>query len=392
MIEDAKGEIVAWQKNIPSYESLPTMSLTWETARKHMLEHNLELQKCRADIKAAEDQVTGTYTSFIPLANLGYFYNKALTSSGNNNYYNSDNFAYNLNIIFNIPALTQWPVDYYTAKLAVFKAEQNLELKQRELISKLYLILHEIALSREKDELARAENQKNGDGSSVDRQDRDVARRAELRAEWLQLALLLNEPGTRWDVRESSLPTFHTDAYAKRKDSLDDLTLTQMAMELELSRLRKLGITLKYWPTARVNFYSPQLFNTTGGSSTGFMGRGQDMRMELNFYLPLDTQLENYRQFRQAKEEHHLLVQALRMQILERREKMTMLVSSCREYEHWKSAMEKTRAFHLRRGEIDAESVLERRAEFYRMENELLGQQKSQREREAALIQEYGLL
>ena len=390
-MEKAQKELEQQFQELPAYESLPTQKLSWQTAHKHLLTHNLEIQKARQEIQTAQDGITRVFTNFIPSVNLGYYYNKALNNSNSSSYYATDEFNYNINIIFNLPALTQIPVDYYVAKLALFRAEKNLELKERELTSRLYQTLKNIELNAQKYEQQKSLTYRTESATSL--LELEEARKIEKRNEWLLLAVLFNEVSHKWEVQSKSLPTLNLSAYEAKKANPDALSLTFMAMELEASRLKKLGITLQYWPTVHVNFYSPQLFNVTGGNNTGFMGSGnKDIRLDMNFYLQLDTRLETYRQLKQAKADHHLLVQALKMQLVERREKLSLLLHSTKEFEHWMKSTQKAQQFYARRGEIDAESLLARHKEFQKTDAETLTQKNAQIEREAALILEYGLL
>lgn len=390
LVGEAKVELEEQYKTLPHYESLPTKSLTWNEAKKQLLENNLDIQRARNEIQVAKDNVTRIYADLIPMANLGFYYNKALNNNKSNYYYDSQDFNYNINIIFNLPALTQLPVDHYMAELALFRAEKNKELKERELISQLYKILQETKLSEQKYILVKNnEYRKSEDDSEVI--DIDKRRALEQRQQWMTLSALLNNAHSKWTLSPHTLPCINMDSYRKKSQHLDDLILTMMALELEASRLRQLGIKLQYWPTVHLNFYSPSLFNMTGGNNNGFMGKDNDLRMDLNFYIQLDTRLNIYRQLKQAKADHAVLIQTLKMQMLERREKIAQILQSEKDYQYWQSTMKKLTAFHKKQGEIDAESLTKRHKEQHETELSLIDQNIQNIEREASLIMEYGL-
>ena len=80
--------------------------------------------------------------------------------------------------------------------------------------------------------------------------------------------------------------------YREKAKVPDALTQTQMALALETARLQKLGVVVRYMPTARMNFYSLSLFSVSGGTTEGFLSGETDVRMNLNTYFQLDTRME----------------------------------------------------------------------------------------------------
>lgn len=385
-VAEARDGLSAEYEKFPQYSEMETCLLTWDEALRFADKNNLEIRKARNEIKNAERNVSRVFLQVVPLVNIGYYYNEALR--GNNSNYYSKNYDYNLNIIFNIPALTQLPVDYYVAQLALFRAEKNLELKRREIFSKIYQAACEAELSRKIYERERSRVR----GNAVESRLAEIDRKRELEVHeaWMKLSALFSDVSKKWEIDPASIVRVSAGDYTQASKQIDPLVLTLMATELEASRLAQLGIMMNYFPTVHVNFYSPSLFNYSGGTNTGFTGRGDDLRMELDFFLQLDTRLNTWFSLKEAEENHVLLEQALKLQMVERREKMGLIMRSSRDFEKWKNAARKYDAFLNRRGEISAESILERERASEELELEIARQEKAEVERVAALILEYG--
>lgn len=385
-VNEAREGLSKEYENFPAYSEMPIRRLTWAEALAFADENNLEIRKARNEIKNAERNIKRVFLQVVPLVNLGYYYNEALRGNGANYY--SEHYDYNVNIIFNIPALTQLPVDYYVAQLALFRAEKNLEIKRREIFSKLYQAAREIDLSREN--YLREAALIRGSDAEIRRCELDKKREIEIHAEWMRLAGLFSDASEKWEIDSASLPVVSAEDYAQQTQQIDPLVLTLMATELEASRLAQLGIMMNYFPTVHVNFYSPSLFNYSGGSNTGFTGRGTDLRMELDFFLQLDTRLNTWFALSEAKENHVLLEQGLKLQMIERREKMALILRASREFSKWKNTMRKYNAFLNRRGETHADAILERERASAELDREIANQEKAEIERVAALMLEYG--
>ena len=89
-------------------------------------------------------------------------------------------------------------------------------------------------------------------------------------------------------------------------------------IQMEVARLQKLGVVVRYMPTARVNFYSPSLFSVSGGTTDGFLSGETDVRMNLNAYFQLDTRMEIWSEWAMAKENYHLVQQEQEAKNIER--------------------------------------------------------------------------
>lgn len=385
-VSEAREELAREYDSFPQYAEMETRRLSWEETLAFADRNNLEIRKARNEIKNAERNVKRVFLQLVPLVNLGYYYNEALRGNGANYY--SEHYDYNVNIIFNIPALTQLPVDYYVAELALFRAEKNLELKRREIFSKIYAFAREDELNRE----AYLRERAGIYGATAESKIAEIEkkRETELHESWMTLSTLLSDASKKWEIDYETIPAVSAEDYAQKSKQIDPLVLTLMATELEASRLAKIGIVMNYFPTVHVNFYSPSLFNYSGGTNTGFTGRGSDLRMELDFFLQLDTRLNTWFSLKEAEENHVLLEQTLKLQMIERREKMALLMQASREFEKWKNASRKYNDFLNRQGEINADAILERERAASELEREISRQEKANIERVAALILEYG--
>ena len=155
--------------------------------------------------------------------------------------------------------------------------------------------------------------------------------------------------------------------------------------------MTKLGVGLQYLPNVHLNFYSPTLFSVTGGSTEGFMNGAEDVRVNLNIYTQLDTRLDIWSQWAEAKENYKLVEQELTQQMYEYRNKMELLLDSWKTYDDWMRSTQAYIAFRRSQGVCDAKSVQEIHQEDLALQKDLLDQAKKNLERECALIQEYGI-
>lgn len=385
-VDDARDELAKEHAAEPCYETLEIREMSWTEALAFADRHNLELRKARNEIRSARRNVKRVFLQLVPLVNLGYYYNKALVGNGAGYY--SENYDYNANIIFNIPALTRLPVDYYLAEFALFRAEKNLEIKRREIFSKIFQAARDAETGRRAYALERAAIF--GSAAESRRTELDRKREIEVHEEWMTLAALFSDASRKWRVVPAGAEAVSAADFSGVSAQIDPLVLTLMATELEASRLALLGVKINYFPTVQVNFYSPSLFNYSGGTNSGFTGRGEDLRMQLDFFLQLDTRLNTWFSLQEAKENHSVLESALKLKMIERREKMRRLTDACRAYADWRSATEKYDAFLNRRGEVSADAILERERASLAARREMLAQEKAETERVAALMLEYG--
>ncbi len=380
----AREQLMEQYRKMPDYESLPERALSWREAVAMMMKRNTEYAQTRLALDEARRQERAVYRNLIPSVNLGYYYNRALFQKRQE--WGSGG-QFDLNIIFNLPDLMRLPIEKYTRALAVYKAEQDCEQKRLELESKLYL--HFLEEAWEDDERQAEEGV--WEPGSVSRPKRREEQNLRERERWGKLCELLNNHAARWKPMGETLPPVKVEDYREKAGEPGKVTQVMMALELEASRLRKKGVALRYWPGTQINFYSPTLFNMSGGNMSGFAQGMKDVRVSLNLYTELDTRLETWQEYQSAKESHELLVNQLKIKMYAWREKMRLVMESWAQYEEWRGAMEEYISFRRRQGAQDAEGLLDMHRESLKIQQELREQERKNAERVGALIQEYGL-
>ncbi|MBR1981221.1 MAG: hypothetical protein IKA23_00545 [Akkermansia sp.] len=383
-IGDARRELMSEYNAIPDWEKLPQKQLSWEKAL-HLLETgNLDLQRCRNNIREAERQCERIFTDFIPIVDLGHYYSSALIKSDTS----SPSYgSFDVNVIFNIPSLMRLPVDHYTRSLELYKARQDMALKKRELVAKLWQqfrsddIAHRTIRTEEADAKWRESNQQ------IRRREQELQQREREQ----NLCALLNDYSARWSPVPGTMPRLQWSDYREKADTPDELTQITMALTLEVARLQKLGVAVRYLPDFNVNFFSPSLFSSTGGSTGGFMSGDTDVRVNLNTYLQLDTRLEIWSEWARAKENYHLVQQELTHNMHEYRNKMKLLLDSWKTYDDWLLSTQAYVRFRQTQGGLTPDELSSLYEEDLALQQEMLDQESKNVERECALIQEYGL-
>ena len=381
----AQAEVMRQFHALAAAETLPTRVLPWQVAVQMMLENNVEyLQACQT-LEDARRQERAVFRSLIPSAHLGYYYSRALLHRPGD--LNAANYGgFDANIIFNLPELMHLPVEKYARALAVFKAEKDCEMKRRELTAKLYMIYLQSALERAE---RQAELSEWSDAETRKRQQEEhrLAQRERLG----ELCKLLGNYDARWQPETDGMPRVRMQHFRTRVKEPSRLSQVMMALELEASRLRKLGIALRYWPNTQVNFYSPTLFSMSGGNMGGFTDGVKDVRMSLNLYLPIDTRLDTWQEYQNAKDQHELLLRQLRQRMYDWRENMRLVMESWEKYESWREANEAYIRFRRHQGAQDPDGVMQLHRESLNLQREIRDQERKNIERICALIQEYGL-
>ena len=382
-MNSARQDLMNEYQAMPEWNTLPQKRISWQQAVA-MLEHNVEMQQARLRINKTRRECERVYRDLIPLLDLGYYYNSALLKRSDN--YNT-NSSFNVNTIFSIPTLTQLPMNHYCRALEHFKAEKELELKRRELLAKLWQYFNEGLQEQQ----LRAMEEATPTNQAADLQLRNRERELRERERSQKICQLLNNYSARWVLMPETVPQINWQQYRKLAQVPDELTQTQMALTLEAARLSKLGVGLQYLPNVHLNFYSPALFSSTGGTTEGFLSGADDVRINLNIYSQIDTRLDIWSQWAEAEENHKLVEQELTQQMYEYRNKMELLLDSWKTYDDWMHSTQAYIAFRRSQGACDAQSVQEIHQEDLALQKELLDQAKKNLERECALIQEYGI-
>ena len=207
----------------------------------------------------------------------------------------------------------------------------------------------------------------------------------------MQMATLLGDYSARWRILPSSIPQFHWSRYRELTGTLDPLIVCQLALQLESSRLMQYQVALNYLPTINTSLYSPSLFSSSGGTYTGTFLDMDDTKLNLSLSYTLDTRLRSWNNYQDSKAEFKLRQKETTARLIELKQKLSTLRASLDEYYAWRGYMNK-RIGHLTNAPAaSAAEFLENEKSVFSMQQELLSQEKSAIESEAALILQYGL-
>lgn len=386
-MERKTGELIKKMDTVPEWSQLPRQEISWNQAVALMMERNIDLKKSEQSLKTTKRAVINVFTQIIPGVNLDWMLTKELSDLSK---VTADDVEYNTNILFNMPSITQIPFDYYSAKAAVYTAEKTLEMKKRELVSRLY----QQTLSYRNAQISYKNQLK-----SLPYDDEGVQRK-KLDKEWEKsldeisqgFATLLGSMEARWLIKPETMPRLDWEKYKAASKKLDLLVVTMAAMELEASRLQVLNAKMNFFPSVDINFYSPSLFSSTGGTYGGFFAGAGDMQVNMSLREELDTRLTSWFQYKSAKESHDLMQRSVVMDLQKRRIKIATLLESRRRYELWRGVLLKEIAFKESRLSASGDEYLEQMKDIRKMYTDLDNEAAKNAEVEAALIMEYGWL
>lgn len=380
------GKLDNQYASMQSWEQLPVRTITWNQALAMMREKNLELLEAQQRIEKAERESLSVYTDMIPgVSYYGYF-----TSSINEltNVSSTDNFSNNVNVTFGVPALTQIPYRVYSAKATTFSAIKALEGKERELASKLYSAVRIREIDRK---LAGLDDQTPEDRQL--QQEMRKARQDDADVEyWTKVADILGSREARWEILRSSVPSVRWEDYAPKLKRLDPLVVCNYALRLEQSRMSMYGIALRYLPTINTSIYSPSLFSSTGGTYSGTFLSGEDTRLNLSVSYSLDTQLSSWYNYKNTRDTYERTKIKVYNEMMDHKLKLGKLSKSVDEYFSWRNYMLKRMDFVKSQSCVSATEYLEVSKKLKEMERELLTQERTAVESEAAIVLEYGFV
>ncbi len=383
-VEKLSDDFREYYAKMPDYHQLPRRRISWRQALDKMLRDNLEYRELTRQLENARHRLGRTWRNLIPMLDAGYYYNAPLRWGKG---YPAQS-SININVIFDLPQLIQLPFERYMDTLSVIKAETDLRLKRRELEANLYQAFREQRLlARER----ALEQQRPGQDAAARRKARDVHEEKERQA-WSKLCVLLNDYGARWEPDDAGLPSIRLDEYRRRAQAPDKLYLATLALQAEAARLQKLGTGIRFMPMANINFYSPSLFTYSGGHSEGFMRNTDDIRINLNSYISLDTRQEQFYDYKDAVAGEKMIIEAIHQNMREHREKILSVLKSWELYEEWKLSMRDYIAFRNRRGVSGFQEAESRHQESMELEKTFISQERANLERECGAIQEYGWL
>ncbi|WP_412229193.1 hypothetical protein [Akkermansia sp.] len=386
-MERKAGELMDRMAAIPDWNRLPRKEISWDQAMACMMEGNLDLKRSEQSLRTTERAVVNVFTQIIPGVNLDWMLTKELSELSR---VTAQDVEYNTNILFNMPSLTQIPFDYYSAKSAVYTAQKTLEMKKRELVSRLYrqVLSYQNARISYRNRLNSLPY--NDDGIQKKIAEQELEKSLDDISEGF--ATLMGNMEARWLVRPETMPRLDWGKYKSAARHLDLLVVTMVAMELEASRLQVLNAKMKFFPSVDINFYSPTLFSSTGGTYQGFFAGGGDMQVNMSLREELDTRLISWFQYKTAKENHDLMQKKVLMDLQQRRIKVAALMESRRRFEIWKQVILKEIEFKKSRMAFSGKEYLEQRKDIKTMYENLDSETAKNAEVEAALIMEYGWL
>ena len=372
-MERKAGELMSRMAAIPDWNRLPRKEISWSN-------QGIELT-------AAGQVLCHDITQIIPGVNLDWMLTKELSELSR---VTAQDVEYNTNILFNMPSLTQIPFDYYSAKSAVYTAQKTLEMKKRELVSRLYrqVISYQNARISYRNRLNSLPYDDDGVQKKIAEQELEKS----LDDISEGFATLMGNMEARWLVKPETMPRLDWGKYKSAARHLDLLVVTMVAMELEASRLQVLNAKMKFFPSVDINFYSPTLFSSTGGTYQGFFAGGGDMQVNMSLREELDTRLTSWFQYKTAKENHDLMQKKVLMDLQQRRIKVAALMESRRRFEVWKRVILKEIEFKKSQMAFSGKEYLDQRKDIKTMYENLDSETAKNAEVEAALIMEYGWL
>lgn len=387
-VQDRVDIISADLEKQPDVEQLQVRTVSWNEAVAYALKNNLEIGRGQLSIDDAERRVRRVFMDFIPGVNLDALLTKDIGDLGS---VSTDDVGFHTNILFNVPSLTQVPITYYSAKASLFRANKAMEMKKRELVAKLYKNAWNWKLARAQYELSKEEAEiREKSSGAVSTVDLDWKERS--RSLSTELISLMGSSQYNWRIDEKTLPNLSWDRYKAQSGKLDNLVLSLMAMEIEASRLNILGIKMRYFPELNVNFYSPSLFTSTGGTYGGVFADSGDMYVNMSLSWQLDTKLSVWDNLKSAKAAHAILEKEVRNRALERKDKIKKLMKSREDFEDWVAYIRKRSAYLDNSQPLTIDEYKSNQQEIRQMTKELYSNQEKGVDTESALIMEYGLL
>lgn len=364
-----------------TWEALPVRTISWNQAVAMMKRNNIDYIRTQKAIEKAERSELSVFTDLIPGLTYYTYFTRSIGDLTSN--VNSDDVSQNLNVTFYLPTLTQVPYRVYASKASTFAAIKALEGKERELVSQLYAQQRNQELKARKKAL---EQQKKQPEDSFSLQTKDDAA-----SEWMELATLLGDYSARWQILPSSVPRFQWNHYRKHTGKLDPLVVCKMALELEQARMEQYGIALSYLPTINMSLYSPSLFSSTGGTYSGTFLDMDDTTLNMSVNYSFDTKLRSWNRYCDSKQAYEIKQRETTAKLIELKHKLQTLQKSMDEYYAWRSYMTKQIEHLCATPAGNAEEFLKNENTIHSMKQELLNQEISAIESEAALILQYGL-
>lgn len=381
----ATARVEKMYANTKDWRELPEKTITWHQAVEMMRSNNLDLADIDDQIKQLERNSLSVYTDLIP--GVSYYGYMTRTISELTTPMSSEELTSRVNVSFSALRISEIPVRVYESKARTYARIKQKEGKERELVSKLYQLVRRQEMEKKKDELMKhaPEDQK----ESIAQQ--EPRRRQAEEKDWQEIARLLGKRDARWHILPESMPRVVWEEYDPYLDRLSELVACDFALQLENARMTQYRIAVNYLPTVNTSLYSPSLFSSTGGTYGGtFLGK-DDTRLDLSLSYMLDTKLSEWNNYQRNKANYERQQIRVADQMVDHRNKVRALRESMREYRNWRSFMTKHITYLRNSVPQNAEEYIEREQKIYNMEMELLNQETTAIEAEAAVVLEYGM-
>ena len=381
-VDMASEKIAKDYEGVKTWSELPQRVISWQQAVAMMKKNNEEILTADSNIRKAERDELSVYTDMIPgLSYYGYFTRSinALSDS-----VSADDLESRVNMTFGIPTLTQVPYRVYASKARAYAAIKAKEGKIRELESKLYKVIRTQELDARV--AAHEKNNPNQDDGLHKLRTEDEANK-----NWKEIADILGNYEARWQILPSSMPRVRWSEYLSKMKKLDPLVICNYAMQLEQARMAQYSVALSYLPTINTSLYSPSLFSSSGGTYQGTFLDGEETRINLSISYQLDTKLRYWDQYETSKERFEAAKRSVLVAMIDHKNNMQRLRESVREYNNWRNYMNKRIDFVRNTPCSAAEDFLGREKALFDMKKELLTQERSLIESEAAVVLEYGM-
>ena len=253
-------------------EGKEVQNLGWSDAVDRLLSDNLELKRSRESIRLAKEQTKQIYWDLVPVVSLRTSLSKALENLGE---VDGEDVRFGVFSTLNIPGVISLYSRRYAALLGEIKSALDFELKQRQLIIRLYdlfLAYEDFRLRVESQKktqmLASIESkspienlQVSPEGLLIEQQlFEEQMKEDQLRQE---AGVLLGSFEKKWNLVSEDLPRFN---YLSDLPDFNDtknfgvLLRKKQAMELEAARLSKVVAKLSFFPDLNFGVYTPPLY------------------------------------------------------------------------------------------------------------------------------------
>ncbi len=269
--------------------------LIWKEAISLLFQNNIELSSIELENYQAKQAINQTIKELIPTLDLRTGYSRFLNDSSQ---LFADGWRYGIDSYFNFAAIIQLPAKLYAAKLRIIRSDINKELKERELMIKLYLIFSKYRSIENKEKylhwrIKLAGNLLSANDSDDYQSVKSVFKKLIEEKDSIseELSNLIWDTSFKWiPSNTTKLPTLNYTEKPLRLDDFKNFANKQikiLAIELEGARLRKKEITRAYWPRFNVSLSTPSLYRNDGRNEA--LWSVEDMRAGADATWAIDT-------------------------------------------------------------------------------------------------------